>query len=309
MTDFADLSEVIESEHFPEVDVALRQGRHLDRHDGELYTYMLDAAGHLEVFYRRFGCELCKRPDGYFYLIPHSEKVSKRQLSAIEMLVGQALALLFLDPRLIAGDDGVLGRSLMPQDAHVDAAESPQVGAVAPAESVAEPREPDDRELRAGVVTQGALTTYLTSLLGRDALLSLLTPGRKRVDERVAEEQARSRIREGVRKLSLLGFVQLVHDQGILLRPALLRFADPVRGTKDPSVALAQLVASGEVVMEASEASQDVERNYEADTATEADAPEDDEPTVFPGARAAQAELGAEAELGAQRDEEDASST
>ncbi len=235
MTDFVDLAEAIEAELFPEADVALRSGRHIDRNDGALYMYIVDAAVHLEAFYRRFGCELCERPDGYYYLVPLTDKVARRQLGMVEMIAGQALALLFLDPRTLAGD-GVADAS--------DATDG------APAEGGdASTPEPAPAPARPGVVTQSALVAHLTSLLGREALLRLLNPGRKRIDERVAEEQARNRIRDGVRKLAALGFVQLLEEDGILLRPALLRFADPVRGAKDPAAALEQLVAQGEIVL------------------------------------------------------------
>ncbi len=245
MTDFVDLAEAIEAELFPEADVALRSGRHIDRNDGALYMYIVDAAAHLEGFYRRFGCELCERPDGYYYLVPLTDKVARRQLGMVEMIAGQALALLFLDPRTLAGDAPV-----------TDGGESGSTDAAA---------TPEPAQARPGVVTQSALVAHLTSLLGRDALLRLLNPGRKRIDERVAEEQARSRIRDGVRKLAALGFVQLLEEDGILLRPALLRFADPVRGTKDPAAALEQLVAQGEIVLTSqAEAAGDDEHEHEA---------------------------------------------
>ncbi len=260
MTDFVDLAEAIEAELFPEADVALRSGRHIDRNDGALYMYIVDAAAHLERFYRRFGCELCERPDGYYYLVPLTDKVARRQLGMVEMIAGQALALLFLDPRTLAGDAPV-----------TDAADGEATeGAATPA--------PEAPPARPGVVTQSALVAHLTSLLGRDALLRLLNPGRKRIDERVAEEQARNRIRDGVRKLAALGFVQLLEEDGILLRPALLRFADPVRGTKDPAAALEQLVAQGEIVLtsqaEANADDEPAEAEAEDETDTDTDTEE-----------------------------------
>jgi chromosome partition protein MukE len=207
--------------------------------------YIVDAAAHLERFYRRYGCELCERPDGYYYLVPLTDKIARRQLGTVEMLAGQALALLFLDPRTLAGDAPIAPVATA-------ATESGDEGAAETG-----PREEPEATTRPGVVTQSALVAHLTSLLGRDALLRLLNPGRKRIDERLAEEQARSRIREGVRKLAALGFVQLLDEDGILLRPALLRFADPVRGTKDPAAALEQLVARGEVVITTPGAAED----------------------------------------------------
>jgi chromosome partition protein MukE len=106
---FARLEDVILDEAFPEVDLALRRGRHIDRDDAEGYALLVDAQDHLEVLYRRYGCELVHKSDGYFYLLPTSERLGKRHLSPGEMLVGQALALLYLDPGT-ASSGGVVTR-------------------------------------------------------------------------------------------------------------------------------------------------------------------------------------------------------
>jgi chromosome partition protein MukE len=99
---FATLEEVVSDPVFPEVDVALRRGRHIDREDGEWYAFVVDAQDHLEPLYRRYGCELVTQSDGYFYLLPTGEKLSRRHLSAGEMLVGQTLALAYLDPATVS---------------------------------------------------------------------------------------------------------------------------------------------------------------------------------------------------------------
>jgi chromosome partition protein MukE len=83
---------------FPEMDLGLRQGRHIDRDDGELYGFLLDAQEYLGSFYIRYGCELTHAADGYFYLHPISEQLGRRHMSIGEMLTGQTMALMFLDP-------------------------------------------------------------------------------------------------------------------------------------------------------------------------------------------------------------------
>lgn len=98
---FARLEEVIQDPVFPSVDLWLRRGRHIDREDGEWYTFISDAQDLLEPFYRRFGCQLIFQSDGYFYLLPTGEQLSRRQLSPGEMLMGQALALQYLDPATV----------------------------------------------------------------------------------------------------------------------------------------------------------------------------------------------------------------
>lgn len=98
---FETLEAVVLDPRFPDVDLALRRGRHIDRDDGDWYSFISDAQDHLEPLYRRFGCELVTRSDGFFYLLPTGDQLSRRHLSAGEMLVGQTLALQYLDPATI----------------------------------------------------------------------------------------------------------------------------------------------------------------------------------------------------------------
>jgi len=86
--------------------------------------------------------------------------------------------------------------------------------------------------------------------MGSDALIRAFNPKRRRYDERVAQKTVRSRVGEAVRRLAGLGFVELVEGDQLRLRPALLRFAEPVRGLSEPTEALAQLVARGEIALE-----------------------------------------------------------
>ncbi len=103
------LEDVILDELFPAVDVALRQGRHIDRNDGSLYTFLLDSQSQLETLYRRYGCELMHSTDGYFYLVPINDFLGRRHLTVGEMLVGQTLALAYLDPATVSAG-GVVNR-------------------------------------------------------------------------------------------------------------------------------------------------------------------------------------------------------
>lgn len=95
---FSNLEAVIQSDVFPDVDIALRRGRHIGRDDGPLYELVLEAFALLHPFYVRFGCDLVHQSDGYFYLRPTSERLGRRHLSVGEMLVGQMCALMYLDP-------------------------------------------------------------------------------------------------------------------------------------------------------------------------------------------------------------------
>ena len=203
-TRFASLEEVVQDLMFPAVDVALRRGRHIDREDGDWYAFITDAQDHLEQLYRRYGCELVTQSDGYFYLLPTGDQLSRRHLSAGEMLVGQTLALQYLDPSTI------------------------QSG---------------------GVVTREQLLSRLAGLVGDRELAKALEPRRKRFDdERIVHEIIRKRVAEGTRRLATLGFIEILDEDHLRLRSPLLRFADPVRGLSDASVAMERLIAKGEIV-------------------------------------------------------------
>lgn len=201
---FQSLEVVIGDEHFPEVDLALRRGRHIGRDDGTVYDYLVDALDHLEPFYRRFGSELVQRSDGYFYLLPSGDRLGRRHLSTGEMLVGQTLALMYLDPATLQHGGGV------------------------------------QRE---------ALLQRLSGLLGTETLVRTLNPRKRKFDERIAAETVRTKVAEALRRLAELGFIDAVDDGMLRLRPALMRFAEPVRDLSDQHAALERLVQSGEVVL------------------------------------------------------------
>lgn len=109
--DYARLEDVVQDPLFPEVDLALRRGAHVDVTDPERYALLRDAQRHLEPFYLRYGCQLVQA-DGFVYLLPAGDRLGRRHLSAGEMLVGQALALLLLDPATLR-TQGVVPRALV----------------------------------------------------------------------------------------------------------------------------------------------------------------------------------------------------
>lgn len=95
------LADVLEDEVFPEVDLLLREGRHIDDLDLEHFAFLRDARTVLDGFYDRFGCDLVRSSDGYFFLSPRGDRMGRRSLDAAEMLVGQTLCLLRLDPGML----------------------------------------------------------------------------------------------------------------------------------------------------------------------------------------------------------------
>ncbi len=201
-TKFVTLGDAVQDEHFPDVDLALRRGRHIDRDDVAWFGFLSDAADVLEPFYKRFGADLVYRSDGFYYLLPTGDRLAKRQLGIAEMLVGQALTLLYLDPATLE---------------------------------------------QGGRVTREQVLGHLATVMGTDALVRALNPKRRRYDERVAQETVRSRVADALRRLAALGFVDAIGAEELKLRPALLRFAEPVRSSADSTEALERLVASGEL--------------------------------------------------------------
>jgi len=201
---FPTLEAAIADDHFPDVDLMLRRGRHIGRDDGLGYEYLIDAQSLLEPFYRRYGCELVQRSDGYFYLLPAGDRLGRRQLSAGEMLVGQTLALLYLDPATLQ---------------------------------------------HRGIVTRELLLQRLSGLLGTDALVRTLNPRKRKYDERIAGETVRTQVTDALRKLNDLGFIDLPDEVHLRLRPALMRFAEPVRALQNQQEAMQRLIASGEVLL------------------------------------------------------------
>lgn len=201
-THFFELGDVVRDEHFPAVDLSLRRGRHIHRDDADWYAFLLEAQVLLEEFYRRYGCELVHRSDGYFFLLPVSDSLGKRHLSVAEMIVGQGLALAYLDPATVQNG---------------------------------------------GVVTREELLGQLATVMGTDALMRALNPKRKKPDERLMQRTVRQKVVEALRRLSQLGFVELLEGDRLRLPPSLLRFAEPVRGLQAPAEALAQMLQRGEV--------------------------------------------------------------
>jgi chromosome partition protein MukE len=227
---FHQLEEVIADESFPEVDLALRRGRHVHQGDERWYDFLVEAQPFLEAFYRRYGCELEQRSDGYFFLLPVTDGLGKRHLGVPEMIVGQGLALCFLDPRSV------------------------QSG---------------------GVVAREELLNQLAAVMGTDALMNTLNPKRKRADERVMQRTVRQKVNEALRRLSQLGFVELLDGDQLRLWPSLMRFAEPVRGLDAPSEALKRLLERGEVSLVPPEGVSDADSEGVSDADGEGEADSD----------------------------------
>jgi chromosome partition protein MukE len=86
---------------------------------------------------------------------------------------------------------------------------------------------------------------------------------RGKYDERIASEAVRTKVGDALRRLADLGFVDLLDDTHLRLRPALMRFAEPVRSLGDLSAALERLVRVGEVVLDETAPATDEDANLD----------------------------------------------
>jgi len=94
---FENLQAVLEDERFPGIDHRLRSGGHIDLDEVRAYELLVQAEPFLVSFYDRYDCRLINAPEGYFYLLSEGTLLGQRRLTVADMLVGQVLALMFLD--------------------------------------------------------------------------------------------------------------------------------------------------------------------------------------------------------------------
>ena len=116
---YTSLDQVILDPLFPAIDHRLRTGAHIDMDDIRSYEFLLQAEPLLQVFYEGYGCRLANGQEGYFYLLSEGDLLGRRRLSGAEMLVGQVLALLRMDPAYLekGGADPDRAEPLPPRDA------------------------------------------------------------------------------------------------------------------------------------------------------------------------------------------------
>jgi chromosome partition protein MukE len=200
-TTYQRLEDIVSDALFPEVDLQLRRGRHVTRDDVDAYEFLEETLPFLEDLYARYGCDLV-HADAYFYLRPTGDRMGRRHLGVGEMVVGQALALLYLDPATTRA---------------------------------------------AGTTTRSQLIELVISVVGQARLVVSLNPRRRRHHEHVAQDAARRELDRALRSLDALGFVEMLDEERLRIRPSVMRFAEPVRGLGDRSEALRVLIAKGEV--------------------------------------------------------------
>lgn len=215
-TAFNSLEAIIADPLFPEVDVGLRSGCHYNL-DGDVreYEFIQGAEDGLRSFYRRYGCRLTHGAEGYYYLLADGALLGQRRLSAAEMLVGQTLALMRMDPATLA---------------------------------------------RFGRIPESKLLAMLEHLLGEANLFAMLARRARGKDRETDARKIREAVGSALNELQRLGFLQRLkeaEDGQILPRPAIMRFADPVRAGDDLADGLARLIGRGEAALLAEDAEQE----------------------------------------------------
>lgn len=104
---YENLLDVIHDPLFVKADIELRRGKHIGAdNDAFMYDFLTSAQHYLEDFYEGYGVKLICGQEGFFYLLPDRSisppPLGSRKLGQMDMLVGQALALMRLDPAWLA---------------------------------------------------------------------------------------------------------------------------------------------------------------------------------------------------------------
>lgn len=179
---------LLEERAFPEIDVRLRRGHHLDREqDRAAYGLLQRHEEAVVAYYRRYRCELLHHADGFWMLAPQGSQgqsvLRTRQLSRGQMMVGLALARIMIDPTSIQEE---------------------------------------------WQVSRERLSTTLEALFGTaEEILKVAEPQVRPHNRITATKRVQEAVDRALHDLSALGFVSKVSDDRYRLRPALARFLGP----------------------------------------------------------------------------------
>lgn len=97
------MAQAIANPIFPELDTALRAGRHIGIDELDKHAFLMDFQAEFEQFYQRYNVELILAPEGFFYLRPRSTTLIPRSvLTELDMMIGKVLCYLYLSPERLA---------------------------------------------------------------------------------------------------------------------------------------------------------------------------------------------------------------
>ena len=105
-TPYQSLEHIIGDELFPELDSRLRRGEHIDARHTHLYAMLQNGQPLLTEHYRRYGVDLVRAQEDFFYLRPNlgnRNLIRSRKIDDLGMVLGQLLALYHLDPEQLEG--------------------------------------------------------------------------------------------------------------------------------------------------------------------------------------------------------------
>ena len=87
--------------HFPEIDITLRRGGHINRSfDIVWYQFLLDHFDEFKDFYERYHCSLIKHQEGFFFLLSQGDILKTKILPKACMHLGLFLAFKKIDPEI-----------------------------------------------------------------------------------------------------------------------------------------------------------------------------------------------------------------
>lgn len=193
---FQGLEDVITDPLFPSLDQRLRKGFHVDSDDIAEYELLEIAAEWLEAFYVGYQCRLVHGPEGYWYLLPEGDLLGHRRLNLAEMLVGQVLALMRMDPAWLS-DTGWIPRTKVLETLENLLGRERLATALAPRRSGRD-RHADERKIREAVdkAIKGLealgflrLRAETGELLPRRSLMRFVGPVRDSADPAIALRQ------------------------------------------------------------------------------------------------------------------------
>lgn len=110
---YPELSAVVLDPAFPAIDLRLRAGVHIGEDDLAAWAFLKSAHSWLSRFYAGFDCRLHIAPEGYAWLVSEGDLLGHRRLSRAEMLSGQVLALMAMDPAYLRNLGGVPVRDVL----------------------------------------------------------------------------------------------------------------------------------------------------------------------------------------------------
>ena len=103
---YQSLADVINDDLFAELDSRLRRGEHIDSRHTHLYAMLQNGEHWLSQHYRRYGVDLTRAQEDFFYLRPNlgsKNLIRSRKIDELGMVLGQLLALYHLDPEQLEG--------------------------------------------------------------------------------------------------------------------------------------------------------------------------------------------------------------